>query len=206
MQLFSDPLCPQCHRIRIVLAAKETQCRITSLDEPGARDDLAMINPAGTAPAFTDRNMVLSEPRIIMEYLDDRYPHPPLMPVDPIGKAQAREWLLGIERSLYEQLPGLRSQGKNKSAEARRTMLDFFAAAAAALRQSGEVRFFLGDNPTLLDASLAPILWRLHAVYRLELPKGARQTLINKYAKGLYAQPLFQRSLTDPERELNLGR
>ena len=206
MQLFSEPLCPQCHRIRIVLSAKETQCRITFLDEPGAREDLALLNPAGTTPTFSDRNMILTEPRIIMEYLDDRFPHPPLMPVDPIGKARAREWLLGIERLLYEQLPGLRSQGKNKSAEARRKMLGFLADAATALRQRGEHQFFLGDNVTLLDASLLPILWRLQSVYRLDLPRGVRQTLLNRYAKGIYAQQLFQRSLTVDERELHLGK
>ena len=206
MQLFSEPQCAQSHRIRIVLAAKETQCRVTFLDEPGAREDLAVLNPAGGTPTFSDRSMVLTEPRIIMEYLDDRFPHPPLMPVDPIGKAQAREWLLRIEQYLYAQLPGLRSQGRNKSATARRTMHEFFAMAASAWRQAGEPRFFLGENLTLLDASLAPILWRLPTVYRLELPRGPRQTLINRYAKGFYAQPLFQRSLTDAERELHLDR
>ncbi len=206
MQLFSEPQCPQSHRIRIVLAAKETQCRVTFLDEPGAQEDLAVLNPAATTPTFSDRNMVLTEPRIIMEYLDDRFPHPPLMPVDPIGKAQAREWLLRIEQYLYAQLPGLRSQGRNKLAAARGTMLEFFAMAASAWRHAGEPRFFLGENLTLIDASLAPILWRLHTVYRLELPRGPRQTLINRYAKGFYAQPLFQRSLTDAERELHLGR
>ena len=202
MLLFSSPQCPQCHRVRMVLAEKETQARYAYTDEPQHREDLAVINPEGTTPTFTDRGMMLTEPRIIMEYLDDRFPHPPLMPVDPVGKARARVWLLEIERRLYGQLDDLHSPGAKKSAAARETMRSFLIRVTAELKQRENKKFFTSDSFTLLDASLAPILWRLKS-YKIEMPRSSGP--LWKYAREVYSRSCFQRSLTEVERDLHLS-
>ena len=202
MLLFSSPQCPQCHRVRMVLAEKETQARYAFTDDPQHREDLAVINPESTTPTFTDRGMTLLEPRIIMEYLDDRFPHPPLMPVDPVGKARARVWLLEIERRLYDQLDNLHSPGARKSANARDTMRNFLIRVTAELKQRENKKFFTSDSFTLLDASLAPILWRLKS-YKIEMPRSSGP--LWKYAREVYSRPCFQRSLTEVERDLHLS-
>ena len=200
MQFFSAPQCPECHRVRIVLAEKEAQARCVFMNDPQHKEDLAVINPGKTTPTFADRGMVLVEPRIIMEYLDDRFPHPPLMPMDPLGKASARVWMLEVERKLYGQLGGLRSSGAKRSTTARKIMRDFLLDVSAELKRHTK-RFFTGDNFTLLDASLAPILWRLDS-YKIDVPKTHRAFW--KYAKEVYVRPCFQRSLTESERDLHL--
>ena len=186
----------------MVLAEKETQARYAFIDDPQHREDLAVINPEQTTPTFTDRGMMLTEPRIIMEYLDDRFPHPPLMPVDPVGKARARVWLLEIERRLYGQLDDLNSPGAKKSGRARDTMRNFLIRVTAELKQRENKKFFTSDSFTLLDASLAPILWRLKS-YKIELPRSSGP--LWKYAREVYARPCFQRSLTEVERDLHLS-
>ena len=203
MLLFSSPQCPQCHRVRMVMAEKETQARYAFTDDPRHREDLVVINPEGTTPTFTDRGMTLLEPRIIMEYLDDRFPHPPLMPVDPAGKARARVWLLEIERRLYDQLGDLRSPGAKKSAAARETMRNFLIRVTVELKQQENKKFFTSDSFTLLDASLAPILWRLKS-YKIELPRSCGP--LWRYAREeVYPRPCFQRTLTEVERDLHLS-
>ncbi len=201
MQFFSSPQCPQCQRVRVVLAEKEAQARCIFVDDPQSCADLSVFNPDNTLPTFTDRGMTLLEPRIIMEYLDDRYPHPPLMPVDPVGKARARVWMQEVERKLYDQLEHLRSSGTKRASRARETMKDFLHQICAELKQRGDKKFFLGDNFTLLDASLTPILWRLH-LYKIDV----RQRVLWEYARKVYARQSFQRSLTDAERELHLPK
>ena len=204
MQLFSDPQNPQSHRVRIVLAAKEVQCRITMTDNPEHQADMMLLNPEGVAPTFHDRGMTLTEPRIIMEYLDDRFPHPPLMPIDPIDKARARVRLLLIERNLYEQLAGLKSPGARKSAAAREAMTGQLRTLAEQLRQMESGIYLCGGSITMLDASLLPILWRLES-YQITLSRNDMGTFA-KYVSGIYAEKLFQRSLTDAERGMYLPK
>ncbi len=200
MILFSSPQCPQCQRVRMVLYEKEAQASVAYTDDPQAREDLATINPESTTPTFFDRGLTLFEPRIIMEYLDDRFPHPPLMPVDPVNKARARVWMLEIERRLYAQLDSLRSTGAKKSAVARETMRDFLALVNTELKQR-EKKFFMGDNFTVLDASLAPILWRRKA-YKINSKRVP--SALRAYEETLYGMDCFHYTLTEAERDLNL--
>ncbi len=207
MQLFSNTDCPQCHRVRIVMhekdvGAQEIVAFTDDPDHPEHVEDLKALNPEATTPTFYDRGMTLLEPSVIMEYLDDRFPHPPLMPVDPIGKARARVWLLGIERNLYGQLKNLYSPGANKSKAARETMQGFLQRVTSELRRNGR-KYFVGDNFSLLDASLAPILWRLEVCYGIP---GKNYAALWSYAKGIYARNSFQLSLTDTERDLHRAR
>lgn len=204
MQLFSGTQDPQSHRIRIVLAAKEVQCRITFTDDPEHMADMVLLNPEGTTPTFHDRGMTLVEPRIIMEYLDDRFPHPPLMPVDPIEKAQARVLLLDMEERLYGQLRDLHSPGSRKRAVAHETIMAYLQQTAALLRQQGDSKYMCGDSITILDASLLPVLWRLES-YQIT-PSRNDMREYTKYAGGIYPEKLFQRSLTEAERGLYLSK
>ncbi len=205
MQLFSDMDCPQCHRVRIVMYEKDIteQDLVSFIDDPAHFEDLKMLNPEATTPTFHDRGMTLLEPSVIMEYLDDRFPHPPLMPVDPIGKARARVWLLGIERNLYDQLKDLHSPGVRKLAQARQTVQDFLQRIAVELRRNGR-KYFVGDSFSLLDASLAPILWRLTACY--DIPQKYIHSALGSYAKDIYERDSFAYSLTEAERDLYRGR
>lgn len=175
---------------------------VSFTDDANRIEDLKTFNPEATTPTFYDRGMTLLEPSVIMEYLDDRFPHPPLMPVDPIGKARARVWLLGIERDLYDQLKDLHSQGTNKRAHAHKTVQDFLSRVANELRRNNH-KYFVGDNFSLLDASLAPILWRLEVCY--DVPRKNHPSLWN-YAKSVYARNSFQLSLTEAERDLHRNR
>ena len=205
MKLYSSPQCPQCHRVRIVMFEKDTQGRCAYIDDPHHREDLATINPDLSTPTFYDRGLVLMEPRIIMEYLDDRYPHPALMPIDPLNRARARVWFLHIERNLYDQLDDLRSPGAKKSGTARKTICAFLLRVGAELKMQEKKRFFTSDNLTLLDASLGPILWRLKAHYGIELPRNNNSKALWKYAEALYDRESFTKSLTQAERDLHLG-
>ena len=101
LTLYSNPRCPQCHRVRIVLAEKDIATKIESIDTNVKSEDLATLNPYNTTPTLADRDLVLYETRVILEYLDERYPHPPLMPVDPVARAHTRMVLQYIHRDLY---------------------------------------------------------------------------------------------------------
>ena len=205
MQLFSHPNCPQCHRVRIVMHEKDiTEHDIVSfIDDPERNEDLKQVNPDATLPTFYDRGMTLREPGVIMEYLDDRFPHPPLMPVDPIGKARARVWLLGIERDLYGQLKDVCSSGSTKRGRARETVQTFLQRLTIELRQNDR-KFFAGENFGMIDASLAPILWRLEECYGI--PRKKTHLALWNYAKNVYDRDSFHRSLTEAERDLHRSR
>ena len=203
MRLYSSTQCPQCHRVRIVMHAKDTHGRCAYTDDPQVHEDLAVINPGLDTPTFYDRGLTWVEPRIIMEYLDDRYPHPALMPIDPLNRARARVWLLDIERNLYGQLDDLRSPGAKKSGAARETIRAFLSRVAAELKQQEKKKFFTSDSLTMLDISLGPILWRLKPCYGIEL-RGANIPALWKYAEHVYDQDSFTKSLTQSERDLHL--
>ena len=205
MQLYSSLLCPQCQRIRIVMHEKDTQGRVLYTDDQQSMEDLAAINPGQSTPTFFDRGLTLVEPRIIMEYLDDRYPHPAMMPIDPRNRARARVWLQYIEQNLYDQLADLRSPGAKKSKAARDAICSFLLRVGAELHQQEKKRFFASDNFTFLDASLGPILWRLKPCYGIDLARGASASALWKYAeKSLYDRPSFTKSLTQGEKDLYL--
>ena len=204
MELYSAPQCPQCQRVRIVMHEKDTHGRIYYTSDQKRLEDLGTINPDFTTPTFHDRGLALVEPRIIMEYLDDRYPHPALMPIDPLNRARARVWLLSIERNLYGQLADLRSPGAKKSKAARDTICSFLLRVGTELRQQEKKRFFTSDNFTLLDASLGPILWRLKPCYGIDLPRGLSANVLWKYADTLYDRASFTKSLTQSEKDLHL--
>lgn len=196
MMLFSDPVCPYSHRARIVLAEKGINVEVQFTDAAHLPEDVIDLNPYQTLPTLIDRDLVLYDARVIMEYLDERFPHPPLMPVDPVSRAKSRLVMYRIERDWFCLLPDLESSGEKKSAKARQLLREGLTASAEVF---SAMPFFLNDEFTLVDACLAPLLWRLPK-YGVELPASAKPVL--QYAERIFNRNSFQDSLSEAEREM----
>jgi len=196
MNLFSSATCPQSHRVRVVLAEKGIAVEITDVDSNEKPEDLLDLNPYNSVPTLVDRELVLYDPRAIMEYLDERFPHPPLMPVDPVSRARTRLALYRIEQDWYSLVPALESKGEKTSSKARKQLRDSLTSSAEVFAAKP---FFLSDEFSLVDASVIPILWRLMR-YRIELPRQAKPVL--DYAERMFARESVQASLSEAEREM----
>lgn len=196
MTLFSSTNDPESHRVRLVFAEKGITVEIVDVDGNNKPEDLIDLNPYNSVPTLVDRELVLYDPRTIMEYLDERFPHPPLMPVDPVSRARARLALYRIEKDWYQQLPALESKSEKVATKARKILRDSLTASAEVF---GAKPFFLSDEFSLVDATIIPVLWRLKH-YHVELPRQAKPVL--QYAARMFARESFRASLTDAEREL----
>lgn len=197
MMLFSRPDCPHSHRVRLVLAEKNIHFEVVGVEAGRVPEDLIDLNPYQSVPTLVDRELVLYDPRVIMEYLDERFPHPPLMPVDPVARARFRLALFRIEQDWYSLVDQLEDDaGKQQSAKARKMLKESILASADVF---SAMPFFLNDEFSLVDCSIAPILWRLPR-YGVELPKQGRP--IEKYAERIFKRRSFRASLTEIEREM----
>lgn len=195
MELYSRPDGVYSHRVRLVLAEKGVAASI--IDASEAAQDLADLNPYGEAPTLVDRDLVLYDSRVIADYLDERFPHPPLMPVDPIARAKARLVLSRIERDWCRVLDRLEAATASDEAEAaRRELAESLAASDEVF---GANTFFLSDELSMMDCLLAPLLWRLPH-YGVELP--AQTGHVRGYAERLFARAEFEASLSDVERAM----
>jgi RNA polymerase-associated protein len=196
MTLFSSTNDPESHRVRLVFAEKGITVEIVDVEGNNKPEDLIDLNPYNSVPTLVDRELVLYDPRTIMEYLDERFPHPPLMPVDPVSRARARLALYRIEKDWYQQLPALESKSEKVATKTRKFSRDSLTASAEVF---GAKPFFLSDEFSLVDATIIPVLWRLKH-YHVELPRQAKSVL--QYAARMFARESFRASLTDAEREL----
>jgi stringent starvation protein A len=197
MTLFSAPGDPWSHRTRIVLAEKSIGIDIVSV-EPGKHpEDLLDLNPYHSVPTLVDRDLVLYDSRVIIEYLDERFPHPPLMPVDPVTRAQFRLALYRIERDWYSLLGQIHAEDDKKQLPKLRKVLSDTIVQGAELFKVKP--FFMSDEFSLVDATIAPILWRLPH-YQVELPPKAQPIL--RYASQIFSRAAFRESLSDAEREM----
>jgi RNA polymerase-associated protein len=197
MTLFSSPTCFYSHRTRLVLAEKNISVEVVNVDGPDLPEDLLDLNPYHTVPTLVDRDLVLYDSRVIVEYLDERFPHPPLMPVDPVTRAQFRLALYRIEKDWYTLAEQIEAATENKQASRPRKMLE--ESILASTEVFSAKRFFLSDDFSLVDCSIAPILWRL-PVYGIEL-HGPSQPIM-KYMDEVFSRRSFQDSLTDLEHEM----
>ncbi|HXR51462.1 MAG TPA: glutathione S-transferase N-terminal domain-containing protein [Steroidobacteraceae bacterium] len=201
MTLFSAPDEPASHRTRIVLAEKDVEIEIVSVTPGRFPEDLLDLNPDHSLPTLVDRDLVLYDSRIICEYLDERFPHPPLMPVDPVSRAQFRLALHRIERDWYGLAARLDKQGPEgaEAARLRGELRDLVVQTVDFVRIKP---YFVSDELSLVDVTIAPILWRLPR-YRIDLPKEAAPLL--KYANLLFSRPAFRLSLSAQEREMRIA-
>ena len=197
MTLFSAPDEPHSHRTRIVLAEKGVDIDVINVVPGRYPEDLLDLNPYHSLPTLVDRDLVLYDSRVIIEYLDERFPHPPLMPIDPVTRAQFRVALYRVERDWYALAHDIEADPTSKTAEHSRKVLGEAICASAEVFKAKP--FFLSDEFSLVDASIAPILWRLK-IYGIELPAQAQP--IMKYMNSIFARAAFRASLTDSEREM----
>ncbi len=196
MMIFSQPECFYSHRARIVLAEKDITAEIIEVaDMDNKPQDLLDVNPYGVLPTLVDRDLVLYDSRIIMDYLDERFPHPPLLPVDPVSRAKCRLALYRVEKDWYSLAEVIIAGGKN-SEQARKELTESIAAIAPILEQ---MPYFLNEEFTLVDASIAPILWRLEEM-GITLPKQA--AAVEEYAERIFAREAFQQSLSEAEQSM----
>lgn len=199
MTLYSDAVDPASHAVRFVLAEKAINVEIHTVTADERPEDLNDLNPYNTILTLVDRELVLYEAQIIMEYLDERFPHPPLMPVDPVTRAQFRLALFRIETDWYQLAEQFEADGDRKPATKSRKMLRESILASVELFSAK--RYFLSDEFSLVDCSIAPILWRL-PVYGIEL--GSQAEPIEMYMKRVFERRSFQESLTELEQEMRL--
>lgn len=195
MTLYSRPDCPDSHRVRIVLAEKSITADVVDVDIDNPPEDLVDLNSYNSTPTLVDRDLVVYEAHIIMEYLDERFPHPPLMPVDPVSRARARLMLHRINEDWYRLLPDIVNGDKKTRARARESIASDLVLVAPMLSKRN---YFMSDDFSLLECSMAPILWRLPH-YGIELPPQAQA--VKDYAERLFDRPSFRDSLSEIEQE-----
>lgn len=196
MTLFSDPACPYCHRVRIVLAEKGIAVDIVDVDAHDLPDEVMDFNPYGTVPTLVDRGLRLYEARIIMEYLDERFPHPPLLPVDPVARATSRLYMYRVERDWYALMDQILKGSEAEAVQARKELRESLIATSPVFSSKP---FFMNDEFSLVDCCVAPLLWRL-PVMDIDLPPKAKA--IRDYAARIFTWPAFRESLTEAEREM----
>ncbi len=199
MTLFSRPTDIHSHRTRLVLAEKNINIEISNVVGPDLPEDLMDLNPYHTVPTLVDRDLTLYDSRVIVEYLDERFPHPPLMPVDPVTRAQFRLALFRIETDWYSIAEEAETSPDGKLGTKARKMLRESILQSTEL--FGARPYFLSEEFSLVDCTIAPLLWRL-PVYGIDLGKDA--TSIEEYMERVFARRSFQQGLTELEQEMRL--
>ena len=198
MTLLSDPLSHYSHRVRIVLAEKGVTCDIVDTDPKSLPAELVEVNPYHSLPTLLDRELVLYESKVIMEYLDERFPHPPLLPVYPVARGESRLLIYRIERdwcSLVDTIEAGRAKTIDKY---RKDLADGLTTIAPIFQ---EKPFFMSDEMTLVDCCMVPILWRLNHL-GIELPNTRQVKPLQEYMQRMFDMESFQESLTEMEREI----
>ena len=194
MQLYSGTTCPFSHRCRFVLYEKGMDFQVIDVDLYNKPEDIAVMNPYNRLPVLVERDLVLYESNIINEYIDERFPHPQLMPADPVFRARARLMLFNMEVELFSQIDALDS-GKEKHVErAKAQVTDRLVEFAPVFTKT---KYMLGDEFTMLDVAIAPLLWRLDR-YGIRLGKSAAPLM--KYAERIFSRPAFIEALTPSEK------
>jgi len=198
MNLFTSPTCPYSHLARIVLAEKDITFESIDVNLDSPPEDLSELNPYNTVPTLIDRDLVLYDSRVIIEYLDERFPHPPLMPVDPVSRAKTRLALHRVEKDWYPLMHDIMHKGEKTVAKSRKILRESIVSSNELFQV---MPFFLSEDYTLVDATIAPLLWRLPAL-GIELPAEAKA--VADYAERIFSREAFQLSLTEAETEMRL--
>jgi RNA polymerase-associated protein len=199
MTFFSDGADHYSHRVRIVLAEKGVAVDIVDCQDDELPEDVAALNPYNSLPTLLDRELVLFESNVMMEYLDERFPHPPLLPVYPVARAESRLYIYRIQRDWCSYADTiLNKKGSEEEIESARKELRDSLVAISPIFQ--EKPYFMSEEFSLVDCVIAPILWRLPAM-GIELPDAQCKPLI-AYMDRLFDRESFQESLSEAEREI----
>ena len=199
MVLYSGTTDPYSHRCRFVLFEKGMDFEIRDVDLYNKPEDISIMNPYGQVPILVERDLILYESNIINEYIDERFPHPQLMPADPVMRARARLFLFNFERELFIHVQQLESRDQNRDSarlieQARTQIRDRLTQLSPIFIKN---KHMLGDEFSMLDVAIAPLLWRLDH-YGIEMPKSAAPLL--RYAERLFSRPAFIEALTPSEK------
>ncbi|CAD6877639.1 Stringent starvation protein A [Methylomonas albis] len=196
MTLFSSPTCILSHCARLVVYEKGVPAEIEFFDPNDPPEDLLELNPNGNAPTFVERDLVLYDARIIMEYLDERFPHPALHQMDPVSRANARMLIKRIDQEWYPLLDDVLVNGDKKAAKAKKMLRESLMAAAPVFEAT---TYFMSEEYSLIDCAMAPFLWRLPSIGIdiASLGKG-----ITAYANRLFSRRAFQESLSREEKDM----
>lgn len=195
MRLYSGTTCPYSHRCRIVLYEKGMDFEIIDVDLMNRAEEIAVINPYNKVPVLVERDLILYEANIINEYIDERFPHPQLMPPEPVMRGRARLFLHRFEQELYSQVDVIEQGGKSAD-KARAAIRDNLTQLSQILTKQ---KFLLGDEFSMLDVAIAPLLWRLDH-YGIQMGKDAAPLM--KYAERLFSRQGFIDALTPSERAM----
>ncbi|MYZ42187.1 glutathione S-transferase N-terminal domain-containing protein [Schauerella aestuarii] len=198
MVLYSGTTCPFSQRCRFVLFEKGMDFEIRDIDLYNKPEDISVMNPYGQVPILVERDLVLYESNIINEYIDERFPHPQLMPADPVMRARTRLFLYNFEKELFVHVSTLEDRNgkpdEKRLERARQNIRDRLAQLAPMLLKN---KFMLGEEFSMLDVAVAPLLWRLDH-YGIELPKNAAP--LQKYAERIFSRPAYIEALTPSEK------
>ena len=197
MTLYSGANDPFSHRARIVLAEKNVTYEINIIEPNSLPEDLIDLNPYNSVPTLVDRDLVLYDSRVIMEYLDERFPHPPLMPVDPVSRARSRLMLHRIDHDWYKLLDDLTGANEKQKEKARGEFQNSLASIAPIFEA---MPYFMSEEFSLVDCSIAPLFWRLDE-YGVQIPAAAKS--VKKYMERVFERTSFQESLTEEEQNQN---
>ncbi|WP_319237536.1 glutathione S-transferase N-terminal domain-containing protein [uncultured Propionivibrio sp.] len=195
MNLYSGTTCPFSQRCRIVLYEKGMDFQVIDVDLFGKPEDIAVTNPYGKVPVLVERDLILYEPNIINEYIDERFPHPQLMPPDPIMRARARQLLVTMEREVFAHIEALEKNLKTAD-KSRQIIRDRLTEMAPIFVKQ---KHMLGEEFSMLDVAIAPLLWRLDH-YGIELPKSAAPLM--KYAERIFSRQGYIDALTPSEKAM----
>ncbi|MGO2132933.1 MAG: stringent starvation protein SspA [Halomonas sp.] len=199
MIFYSDSEDHLSHRVRIVLAEKGVAVDIIEVADENRPKELADINPYNSVPTLYDRDLVLYESKVMMEYLDERFPHPPLLPVYPVARAQSRLWIHRIEYEWCSRMEKILTGTKKEADKARKELRESLTGISPIFE---ERPFFMSDEFTLVDCCLAPVLWRL-PILGVELSESKAKPVL-EYMERIFEREGFQSSLTEFEREMRV--
>lgn len=198
MALFSDGTSHLSHCVRIVLAEKDITVDIIDTPASDIPDEVAENNPYSSLPTLIDRDLALYDAWVMMEYLDERFPHPPLLPVYPVTRAQTRLLHKRIDRDWNPLIEAIQSGDKAIAAKAQKELKETLTTIAPLFH---EKPYFMNDELTLLDCCLVPILWRL-PVFGIDLPNNKQTKPLHDYMNRMFKRRAFRASLSEQEKEM----
>ncbi len=196
MTLFTSPTCALSHCARLVMYEKGVTADIEFFEANNPPEDLLELNPTGASPTLIERDLVLYDSRIIMEYLDERFPHPPLHQMDPVSRANSRMLIKRIDQDWYQLLDEILNSGEKKSARAKKMLKESLISASPVFEAQP---YFMSNEYSLIDCAMAPLLWRLPS---LGIDINALGSAIKDYADRLFSRQAFQESLSEAEKKM----
>ena len=196
MKLYSNSTDPFSHRCRIVLFVKGMDFEVIDVDLTNQSEDLSILSPYSDSPVLVERDLVLTDANIINEYIDERFPHPQLMPPDPVMRARARLFLKDFENELFVHMIDMDSSDQSKKTAAKKIITETLIKLTPILNKQP---YLLHDEYSMLDVAIAPLLWRLDH-YEIKLPNQSSSIL--KYADKLFKRPLFEEAMSPTEKAM----